>query len=1066
MRYFIGFIAVLIFIVAEAQASLRIYYYDKYTVDISIGDDEVFSRNDDDKATRYQFYRDSTLLKSWSVPEGQACPTYTFSDSEAGVGEHKYLLKRLSWDSYDAVWYVNSESEEVIDTTFASGELDNSVDNKFGRSPIAWSGNINVGDIYRGGVTVAAGQLTIAPDSEITMYAGLSVQPVPPSESSSIAAKDVIFKKAADISNKVIFSIGYQPTDGVKSLVDDSLFENVDFMVPNCSGLTFSGLLFNGGDAYISGNEIDLINSRGYDSELFYGYDSNSSDNNTIQNCLFKVIKVAGESSFIKNNRASIIYIYGKNQTVENNTVERLLVFDSSHQIIGNTIQNLERTTALFDPYNGALRLSGTTESTISNNIIRYNGTDGILLTAGSNNNIITGNWIEQNSGAGINIGGGQSTQNAPIGDRNIIKENIIEGNTKQGIIIVNSQSNVVEDNILSSNGGPIIEINTSKYLYPVANKEADYNQIKANRLIGSKKEGIVIRGETSSENEIFDNIVELSLRQSIYVYGSGNTIYNNIFRISGGKGGIDNGDSNIWNIAKSNQTNIVGGPSIGGNFWEDYTGDDTDYDGFGDTAYIIYKSDGTKAAQDNLPLMLRTVNSIEDFKDKDISDGLCDTGNVVIRNGVSEPECTIRAALEQNNVSDSQAIGKIFFDIPSSQIPVIKPVTPLPVITKAVVIDGTTQPTFGTIELSGSMAQQADSSAFTIKDFTLISGLKIDSFSKHGIEIDGGELQLVSANITNNKGWGIYNLQSNSEETKMITVLDSTISNNGMGGILANSNIFYGKGVEINQNGDNGISSLDYVILGQFNISNNSGYGVESAGNINLGNPISNLGYISYNGKGGVKGVKDIDISNTKIFNNSGWGIYCEGDFDGRDIFVSYNKSGGINIVGNSRINGRYACNNMNQDLAVGKISSLQNFTCDTDCYTILTDSSPNCTIEGGAYKKVIGSADKNIINVKSGANVECINFPGENEINIEESTSTFTIRRSGATVYLLSSSSGTLIKIPATRYPQTLRFLNGSSHLIITGGAVMLGNQEVTTTEKTVDTPYNSTDTSEHIF
>ena len=96
-------------------------------------------------------------------------------------------------------------------------------------------------------------------------------------------------------------------------------------------------------------------------------------------------------------------------------------------------------------------------------------------------------------------------------------------------------------------------------------------------------------------------------------------------------------------------------------------------------------------------------VNSTGDDSDIDLTDGVCDTGDVVDRQGSGsdteeEPECTLRAAIEQSNALGGSTT--IEFDIPRSDAGfqlatdsfTITPGAALPSVTKSVEIDACTQ--------------------------------------------------------------------------------------------------------------------------------------------------------------------------------------------------------------------------------------------------------------------------------------------------------------------------------------------------------------------------------------
>lgn len=143
-------------------------------------------------------------------------------------------------------------------------------------------------------------------------------------------------------------------------------------------------------------------------------------------------------------------------------------------------------------------------------------------------------------------------------------------------------------------------------YVHGVQNNTLADNNVSYNNY------GIVLY--RSSNNTLTRNIVSNSSSSGIQLVDSGSNIiygnyFNNIINIK-----MSDSAGNSWNIKKTLGPNIVGGPSIGGNYWAhpDGTGHsetctDADNDGFCDLQFFINDSD-----IDYLPLTTSAAIDIE----------------------------------------------------------------------------------------------------------------------------------------------------------------------------------------------------------------------------------------------------------------------------------------------------------------------------------------------------------------------------------------------------------------------------------------------------------------------
>ncbi|MFY9608130.1 MAG: HYR domain-containing protein, partial [Blastocatellia bacterium] len=302
-------------------------------------------------------------------------------------------------------------------------------------------------------------------------------------------------------------------------------------------------------------------------------------------------------------------------------------------------------------------------------------------------------------------------------------------------------------------------------------------------------------------------------------------------------------------------------------------------------------------------------------------SDALSDL--VILRNGqvgptavTSEPLLIFSVTTNQDNVAGSlraaidQANTNAGLDTINFQIgtgpQTITPTSPLPQITDAVTIDGTTQPGFAgnpIIELNGSSAGSSANGLFITGGNSVVRGLVINRFNggslgfRDGIELETNGSNVIEGNYIGTDLSGAANLGNNG-----IGVCISGAANNAIGGTAV------GARNVISANGDGivieGIGATGNLVQGNF-------IGTDVSGTADLGNAQFGVGIFAANNTigGTAAGARNV-ISGSEI----------EG-------FVIVNSSSGSSATGNlvqgnfigTDVSGTAALGNFGEAVAIG---------------------------------------------------------------------------------------------------------------------------------------------------
>jgi parallel beta-helix repeat protein len=358
----------------------------------------------------------------------------------------------------------------------------------------------------------------------------------------------------------------------------NTYLKETDKLVEASALTTHAPIFIDGNSGFVPANGVTGGSGTASDPYIIEGWDINAATAHGIEirnTTSYFTIRNVTVHDGSPNNYGAIVL-----QNVTNGIVTNVTSTNNNGLALLSSVSNTKVLNSTALGGHGYISVSSSRNNVIAFNYVQPYGWGGINVD-GEYNDVI-GNTIT-NWGNGINLGGYFN---------NIIGNKISPPGTWYGIAIwyYGGNHTIVGNDVSGGNNAFLLAGSSG-------------NNITGNRAhhssLGMRISGYV---HPCSSNYVVGNIVEDNYYGIYTMYEGytpfGNFIYNNYLRNT--INAYDIGTNN-WNTSKTKGTNILGGPYLGGNYYSNYIGTDSDHDGIGDTPYYI---PGGGSSVDYLPLI------------------------------------------------------------------------------------------------------------------------------------------------------------------------------------------------------------------------------------------------------------------------------------------------------------------------------------------------------------------------------------------------------------------------------------------------------------------------------